>query len=59
MTFYFFFFASLIAAAVHLYLDRQPRTGGRIAEVFLLWLLVIDVGIQGVFAFIGRTVYAD
>jgi hypothetical protein len=59
MQFYFFFIVSLIVAAVHLYRDRQPRTGRRIAEVFLLWLLVIDVGIGGVFGFIGHTVFAD
>ena len=59
MQFYFFFIVSLIVAAVHLYRDRQPRTGRRIAEVFLLWLLVIDVGIGGVFGFIGHTDFAD
>jgi hypothetical protein len=36
MQFYFFFIVSLIVAAVHLYRDRQPRTGRRIVEVFLL-----------------------
>jgi len=59
MQYYFFFILSLIVAAVHLYRDSQPRTGRRIAEVFLLWLLVIDVGIGGVFGFIGHTVFAD
>ena len=59
MQFYFFFIVSLIVAAVHLYRDRQPRTGRRMAEVFLLWLLVIDIGIGGVYGFIGHTVFAD
>jgi uncharacterized protein DUF6790 len=59
MQFYFFFIVSLIVAAVHLYRDRHPRTGRRMAEVFLLWLLVIDVGIGGVYGFIGHTVFAD
>jgi len=44
MQFYVFFVISLIAAAVHLLRDQQPRTGRRIAEIFLLWLLVIDIG---------------
>jgi len=59
MQFYLFFIVSLIVAAVHLYRDRQPRTGARMAEIFLLWLLVIDVGIGSVFGFIGHTVVAD
>ncbi len=59
MQFYFFFVVSLVVAGVHLYRDRQPRTGRRIAEVVLLWLLVIDIGIGGVFGFIGHTVFAE
>jgi hypothetical protein len=55
---YFFLIAALIVAAVHLYRDRQPRTWGRVAEVLLLWLLVIDVGIGLVFGFISHTVFA-
>ena len=59
MQFYFFFILSLVVAAVHVYRDRQARTGRRIAEIVLLWLLVIDVGVGGVFGFIGHTVFAD
>jgi hypothetical protein len=55
----FFFVLGLVVGAVHLYLDKQPRTKGRVAEIFLLWLLVIPVGIGGVFNFIGHTVFAD
>ncbi len=54
-----FLVLGLVVGAVHLYLDKQPRTKGRVAEIFLLWLLVITVGIQGIFAFIGHTVFAD
>ena len=54
-----FLVLSLVVGAVHLYLDNQPRTKGRVVEIFLLWLLVIAVGIQGIFAFIGHTVFAD
>src|SRR5215218_8101648 len=49
----------LVVGAVHLYLDKHPRTKGRVAEIFLLWLLVIGVGIGGIFSFIGHTVFAD
>jgi hypothetical protein len=55
----FFLVLGLIVGAVHVYLDKQPRTKARVAQIFLLWLLVITVGIQGVFAFIGHTIYAD
>ena len=55
----FFLVLGLVVGSVHVFLDKQPRTKGRVAEIFLLWLLVITVGIQGIFAFIGHTVYAD
>jgi hypothetical protein len=45
--------------AVHVFVDRQPRTKGRVAQIFLLWLLVIAVGILGILAFISHTVFAD
>lgn len=44
---------------MHLYRDKEPRTGARIVQIFLLWLLVIDVGIGLVIGFIGHTVLAD
>ena len=59
MLFIFFFIVSLIVAAVHLYRDKEPRTGVRIVQIFLLWILVIDIGIGLVFGFIGHTVFAD
>jgi hypothetical protein len=55
----FFLVLGLVVGAVHVFLDRQPRTKGRVAEIFLLWLLVIAVGILSILAFISHTVYAD
>jgi hypothetical protein len=55
----FFLVLGLVVGAVHLFVDKQPRTTARVAQIFLLWLLVITVGIQGIFAFIGHTIYAD
>ena len=55
----FFLVLGLVVGTVHLYLDKQPRTKGRVAEIFLLWLLVIAVGILGILAFISHTVFAD
>jgi len=48
----------LVVGAVHVYLDNQPRTKGRVVEIFLLWFLVITVGILSVFFFISHTVFA-
>jgi hypothetical protein len=55
----FFLVLGLVVGALHVFLDKQPRTKARVAEIFLLWLLVITVGIQGILAFIAHTVYAD
>ena len=55
----FFVVLGLVVGAVHVYLDNQPRTKGRVAQIFLPWLLVIPVGIGSVFSFIGHTVFAD
>ncbi len=54
-----FLILGLVVGAVHLYLDKQPRTKGRVAQIFLLWLLVIIVGIGSVIFFISHTVFAD
>ena len=50
---------AVVGAVVQLARDRQPRTMGRVAEVFLLWLLVVGVGVVGVLAFFAHTVLAD
>src|SRR5215208_2385423 len=57
--FLIFFVLSFVAAELHLYRDKQPRTGRRIAAILLLWLLVINVGLGGIWAFIGHTVFAE
>jgi Family of unknown function (DUF6790) len=55
----FFLVLGLVVGAVHVYLDKQPRTRGRVAEIFLLWMLVITAGLASVSAFIAHTVFAD
>jgi hypothetical protein len=55
----FFLVLALVVGAVHVYLDKHPRTKGRVAEIFLLWFLVIAVGVTSVVAFIAHTVFAD
>jgi hypothetical protein len=42
-----------------LYRDKQPRTNARVAEIFLLWLLVICVGVASVLTFIADAFFAD
>ena len=55
----FFLVLGLVVGAVHLYLDKRPRTKGRVAQIFLLWFLVISVGLASISAFIAHTVFAD
>ncbi len=53
------FVLSFVVAGVHIYRDKQPRTGRRIAEILLLWLLVINTGFGGIYAFMGHAFAAD
>ncbi len=53
------FVLSCVVAGVHIYRDDQPRTGGRVAEILLIWLLVINTGIGGLYAFSGHLFAAD
>src|SRR5919202_1353055 len=57
--FLIFFVLSFVVAGVLLPLDQQPRAGRRVAEILLLWLLVINVGLGGLWAFVGHTVFAN
>jgi hypothetical protein len=41
------FVLSFVVAGVHIYRDDQPRSGGRLAEILLIWLLVINTGFGG------------
>jgi hypothetical protein len=49
---------TLIGAAVHITLERNTMTRQRAAEVLLMWFFAIEVGIGGIWAFIGHTVFA-
>ncbi len=54
-----FFVIALVGAGIQLALSKQPRTGKRIVEMFLLWVLVVCVGAYGLFAFYGHAFRAD
>jgi hypothetical protein len=51
---YIFILITLIGAMLHLFLSKAPKTKNRIFEVFLLWFLLIMVGIGSIWAFIGH-----
>src|SRR3712207_8866268 len=53
------FILSFVAAGAHIYRDRKPRTGRRAAEILLLWLLVVNIGCGGLYAFLGHLFAAD
>jgi heme A synthase len=47
----FLFFAAiaLIGASIHLHRDKQPRSSARTLEIFLVWWMVVAVGIAAIF----------
>jgi hypothetical protein len=49
MPFLFFAAIALIGAAIHLHRDSRPRSAGRTIEVFLIWWMVVAVGIAAIF----------
>jgi hypothetical protein len=53
-----FLILGLVVGAVHVYLDKQPRTRVRVAQIFLLWFLVITVGVLSFLFFISHTLLA-
>jgi hypothetical protein len=53
------FVLSFVVAGAHIYRDRKPRTGRRAAEILLLWLLVVNTGFGGLYAFSGHLFAAD
>lgn len=55
---YIFLMVTLIGAVLHLFLSKT-RTKNRIFEVFLLWFLVVMVGIGSIWAFMGHIFFAD
>ena len=54
-----FLVLGLVVGAVHVYLNKQPRTKGRVAETFLVWFFVVSVGLLSVVFSISHTVFAD
>jgi hypothetical protein len=51
--------AALLVATVHLFVSKKPRTGRRAAELYLLYTLVVGVGVGGLFGAMGHLFAAD
>lgn len=49
MPFPFFAAIALVGAAIHLHRDSQPRSTARTLEIFLVWWMVVAVGIAAIF----------
>ena len=49
----------MIGTLVHVYREKQPRTVGRMAEIFLLWFLVTGTGLEATWAFVGHMFLGD
>jgi len=49
MPFLFFAAIALIGAAIHVHRDKQPRSTGRTIEIFLIWWMVVAVGVAAIF----------
>ncbi len=56
---YIFLIVTIIGAVLHLFLSKAPKTKNIIFEVFLLWFLVIMVGVSSIWAFIGHVFMAN
>ena len=51
--------AALGVATVHLFVSKEPRTGRRTADLYLLYVLVVGVGLGGLFGAMGHLFAAD
>jgi len=51
--------AALVAATVHLYVSRRPRTPRRALDLYLLYTLVVGVGFGGLFGAMGHLMTPD
>jgi heme A synthase len=49
MPFLFFAAIALTGAAIHRHRDSQPRSAARTLEIFLVWWMVVAVGIAAIF----------
>lgn len=53
-----FFLAAIIGATLHLFIRKKPRKTQRIIGIYLLYLIVCSIGLQGIYAWYGHTFLA-
>ncbi len=58
-TLYLWIIITILTACLHLVFTKKPRTKKRTIEIFLLYLLVVQVGAASIWSFIGHTFMAD
>lgn len=51
--------AALVVATIHLYVSKQPRGPRRTLDLYLLYTLVVGVGIGGLFGAMGHLMTPD
>lgn len=54
----FFFSFAIIASLIHISRTKK-RTSAKLAEIFLMYLIFFNIGVQGVFAFMGHAFMAN
>jgi len=54
-----FLVIALVGAAVHLLVQKGPRTPARILEILLVWLLVVGIGVSSIFGAMGHLFMPD
>jgi 4-amino-4-deoxy-L-arabinose transferase-like glycosyltransferase len=59
MVFLLCFVLALAIGAVRLYRDKHPRTNALVVQTFLVWLLVVCVGIASVLTFTADLFFPD
>lgn len=52
------FFAALLAFFIHEAFTKQPRTFASVVTNLLMYILVFNVGVMGLLAFVSHTTYA-
>lgn len=54
-----FLVVALIGAAVQIFRNRQGMTPALGSEIVLTWFFAVEVGLGGLWAFMGHTLFAD
>lgn len=54
-----FFTLAIIAASIHLFISKKPKTAKRIVGLFLTYLVFFNIGIESLFAAMGHVFMAN